>query len=445
MDFDPMLFFRCHSCQSDPEPGADTSTQVWYCDFMPDPKNPSQNSNFVATVGGQAICIIDLKEMKVWKNFYCNKSSPKEEFFCSVWINVPYNEFDSALLLVAGSNRGKLYFLSMDQDYSAGEISVVVPPKKGRKKDGIAVNSVCVHIDEKKKETLLCGLSCGLVFAYDMQCATKQVEQKTLIEVQAKSLGSFSLPTQKVAGSFSAPAQVLQLVFCPTTQFILIASDTGLYGVHMPSCDQIASNKHKIFKFQRPDEYRKGEHDLSDSVQVIGDSLISVKYALHGAIFIFDLNHCTMNNNEKEPTMDFVPRYVLEWSNTDNYFLNIGVSRAANLLACGDDQGTIWVYDIKSVKSGKKSDKPIVLPPTAQIAWPDEVIDRDATKKKKLDLKDNEIVINKVTIHSSGQYIVAATNKNTVCLWKRNDDTVNAVKFKETPNKALRSPKSRIV
>lgn len=95
-------------------------------------------------------------QFNLYSSVFVSVFSRKEEFFCSVWINVPYNEFDSALLLAAGSNRGKLYFLSMDQDYSAGEISVVVPPKKGRKKDGIAVNSVCVHIDEKKKETLLC-------------------------------------------------------------------------------------------------------------------------------------------------------------------------------------------------------------------------------------------------------------------------------------------------
>lgn len=91
----------------------------------------------------------------------------------------------------------------------------------------------------------------------------------------------------------------------------------------------------------------------------------------------------------------------------------------ARIVACGDDKGCIWIYDISEVieNSDKRYNQ---LEARKIVQWP-ILSDRFATKSRKLDLDVYDIVIAKTAIHSSGQYIVAVTNNNLVCIWKLNN------------------------
>lgn len=82
----------------------------------------------------------------------------------------------------------------------------------------------------------------------------------------------------------------------------------------------------------------------------------------------------------------------------------------SKLLACGDDLGNIWLYDLKDVFSLSKKNQE----QSAVIPWP-EVDDKSSQWMVKL----NEVVINKVVVNYDGSYIVAVTNTNLVCIWKK--------------------------
>lgn len=87
------------------------------------------------------------------------------------------------------------------------------------------------------------------------------------------------------------------------------------------------------------------------------------------------------------------------------------------MLCCGDDQGALWIYDISSLPDAN-SENPKLVDPVNIIPWP-IVTDHYSDKKRKLSLNVYEIVVDKVAVSNLGEYIVAVTNNNMVCIWKR--------------------------
>ena len=59
----------------------------------------------------------------------------------------------------------------------------------------------------------------------------------------------------------------------------------------------------------------------------------------------------------------------LKWSDTGNIFMNLGCRKGKGLLACGDDQGAIWLYNLPQF--GKDGGKPIKdkVEPTTKLKW----------------------------------------------------------------------------
>jgi hypothetical protein len=96
------------------------------------------------------------------------------------------------------------------------------------------------------------------------------------------------------------------------------------------------SNSHVVFsfshfslpmlKFQFPRKHTQNtsEPQLVDSLQVVQDSLIATKCALHGVIYLWDLMATLSARGNGQGAITVTPIRVLSWSSTDNYFMNIG-------------------------------------------------------------------------------------------------------------------------
>jgi hypothetical protein len=80
-----------------------------------------------------------------------------------------------------------------------------------------------------------------------------------------------------------------------------------------------------VFEFpENPNDLYKGQNEkVIDSIETIKNGWIATKVALHGVIYIFNLqtplsqiknNHCVVK-----------PAYILKWSDTDNYFMGCGI------------------------------------------------------------------------------------------------------------------------
>lgn len=85
-------------------------------------------------------------------------------------------------------------------------------------------------------------------------------------------------------------------------------------------------------------------------------------------------------------------------------------------MACGDDKGSIWIYNLEDIDFQSSKSSPKVIEAHTVLKWP-KLVDNHLKKKKKLDVDVYDIVIAKCAIHSNGKYIVAVTNNNFVCLY----------------------------
>lgn len=84
----------------------------------------------------------------------------------------------------------------------------------------------------------------------------------------------------------------------------------------------------ELIRFRLPNNPNDSESigfDLVDSVEIVRNNLIAVKCALHGYIYICNLNDIKSKCQDSH-IIDLVPTYLLKWSPTDNYFMGISVN-----------------------------------------------------------------------------------------------------------------------
>jgi hypothetical protein len=76
-------------------------------------------------------------------------------------------------------------------------------------------------------------------------------------------------------------------------------------------------------------EQQQDSDQLVDSVEPIENGrMIATKCALHGVIYIWDLKEA-IQNCDNEGSLSVVPIHILNYSNTDNYFMSMGSSICA--------------------------------------------------------------------------------------------------------------------
>merc|ERR1712073_278340 len=119
-----------------------------------------------------------------------------------------------------------------------------------------------------------------------------------------------------------------------------------------------------------------GENPIVDSLAVVGEWTIVAKCALHGLIYMWDLKTTTKSLTEETKKDKIIEKEVtmlanLKWSDTDNFYMNLGCHKGKGLICCGDDKGSLWLYNVPQF--GKDSAAPIkkVVDPSARLMWPE--------------------------------------------------------------------------
>jgi len=69
--------------------------------------------------------------------------------------------------------------------------------------------------------------------------------------------------------------------------------------------------------------YKDQNENVIDSIEIVKDSWIATKVALHGVIYIFNLEAALSKTKDNKCLVK--PTYILQWSDTDNYFMSCGV------------------------------------------------------------------------------------------------------------------------
>ncbi|RWS31804.1 leucine-rich repeat and WD repeat-containing protein 1-like isoform X2 [Leptotrombidium deliense] len=192
-DYDAMLFIRCHSSRNDPY---DCQTQVWKAAFAPKTK-ANTDSDFVASCGGNIVCLIDCVTATVKKR-YCD-ANINERFFCLAWTVVPRNgELENLTLAVGGSES---YIVLLD-----GVDLLCFCKFKAHEKD---VNTLLFH--PTKPTWLLSGSYDQRIKVWDIDDPSREKNKapKLLLEVHAHNF-------------------LLQLVYSEKHNTLLAAGEDGL-------------------------------------------------------------------------------------------------------------------------------------------------------------------------------------------------------------------------
>ncbi|KAG0694202.1 Leucine-rich repeat and WD repeat-containing protein 1 [Chionoecetes opilio] len=191
-----------------------------------------------------------------------------------------------------------------------------------------------------------------------------------------------------------------------------------------------------------------GNGSVLDSVAMLRDDLLAAKCALHGQIYVFSITKA-INSAKYNKSLSQLQTEVkasmmisLRWSNTDNYYMNMGVDPRSCVLVCGDDKGALWVYDLADHVTGKITSPLIGGSPIPQIEpvkileWP-ELEDAEVEKARKLRLDTYDIVVDKCGVSYGAEHIVAVTSNNMVCIWNhgKEEEEEEGVKVEEKKKK----------
>ena len=202
-------------------------------------------------------------------------------------------------------------------------------------------------------------------------------------------------------------------------QWLFAGTAGGLIGWHLPIkvlTGSVPSQPSMIDFELVPDSEHREYGQAVDSVCSLGQGLVATKCVTYGKILVFKAEFRALQ--EKDRTGNLCKVEVLAefaWRHTMEHFINIGGSADLRLMACGDDQGTIWLYSLPAhllLEPASNSNLPSKLLPIGRLPWPklqvNGVLQEGST-----------VMIDKVVFSPEGNNIVAITNNNIVAFWKR--------------------------
>ena len=396
INYSAVHFIRCHSKNNDP---TDVKTQIWGVMFEPHPDDNNKTTHHVATCGGDSVTVIDVNSGIV-EIKYKDKDT-NEQFFTLAWTTLTVDDKKINVLATGGIQ---------------GEIKMIHPQNKVCYHTWRAVNSKKTAVyslvfHSNQPTWLFSGSSDGLV---------------TLWDVGTPILPSYDRVHPKIIMKLSPNfGSVYNIAWSGhESNWLLAGTEDGLVGWNMEAV-KVKQQGRKycpiMVDFLLPKKHNDG-YDV-DSIAVVGEWTIVAKCIKHGLLYVWDLKNTTLNlkrdaeNNQTVLEKEVKMVSTLKYLETDNYFMNIGCHKGAGLIVCGDDQGALWLYDTQTLGQTFPKSLGSVVDPSTLLLWP-EVQDDNLEENVNL-LQNDEIIIDKVATSHDSRYIVAVTNINLVCIWRK--------------------------
>ncbi|XP_018021080.1 leucine-rich repeat and WD repeat-containing protein 1-like [Hyalella azteca] len=431
--YTPSYFLRTHSKNNNP---ADVSTQIWQCVFAP----PSTLGNLVtrdvvATCGGSSVCFIDVTSGDVLLKYNrSTKALASENLYALAWstLDVIYEEpseltepdeatekvkkkmkGERGSVVAAGGGKSTVVLVDVEEGFCYHMFRTATT------KANAIICSLLFH--PKKQSWLFCGHEDGHIEIWDVGKLCRPNYNRT------ECMSLMSLPA--VSGD------AYNLSYCQQLDLLLAGCDSALllYQVDMNKVVRGESLQVTKVDLPTPSHFDDKSSNVVDSITLVRDTVLAAKCALHASIYVMDIRKLmekrrpvtTMKNVNFHLNVTYDDVLSLEWSDTDNYYINMGADPRSCVLVCGDDKGTLWLYDLHAAVTGALPspltgsaplNKP--LPPTAKLLWPN-LDDPEVEKAGKLRLDSYDIVVDKCCISDGASHVVAVTSNNMVCVWRR--------------------------
>jgi len=393
--FEPHQFIRSH-CNEDDDERERESVQIWDVEFEPG------NPEVVATCGGRYLCVINIETGDLLLK-YCHKMK-SQDFFTLAW-----SEMNFGNILATGSNLGEIRLYHLAKEVSFYHWIY---------KKGVAINAAKFH--HHIPNLLFTASSDSVVILWNIGSPVPP---------------SYNGANHEQLLSLQASGDFYSMAWVPDSQWILVGAKDGLFGWNIKvetakdrcSGSELFTNalpakSAVIFKLP---ENRLCQFPYVDSVCSLGNNLVATKCVSRGRILIIqpplsDQIDLSDGSQQKTKYCDVQVLMELAWRKTDNFYMNIGGSIKLGLVACGDDSGHVWVYKLpRSVCEADMNDNyvpAVKMAPLGILPWPR--LDGDGSKSEEEDVSVN-VMLDKVAISSSGDFIVAVTNNNLVAIWKK--------------------------
>lgn len=422
--YEPADFIRCHgSGRNDGPP--DTSTSIWDVAFEPDVHNSAKLTNNVATCGGDAICITNIETGKVLMKYEQKEKS--DVFYTLTWVLFPCENGTNQAILASGSQKGGIYFFLPKKKvcfyiwpFTTNLQSSERKRKRSvSKKDYGAVNSLVFH--SKKKHWLFIALGSGDMYLYDIGSDFKlpkygDINPQQLLKFEP-NLG-----------------EVYNIVWTGIdSKWLIAGAQRGMVAWKIEE-EKISPNQATqptAVYFNLPKSSRKSDDEnvtVVDSISMLNERLLLCKCVKHGCIYVINLESTVKDiklvdgssNLRIEKDTKVIAK--LDWSKTDDYYMNIGCN-SQGLICCGDNVGSIWVYDepVFNMMLGQ-GDSPALLRAAVRLMWPPIQDDRLEDAEERPEKDRYNICVNKIAVSQNGEKIVAVTSNNMICIWKRRPD-----------------------
>lgn len=407
--YQPMYFLRTHSKNNDP---ADVQTQIWQGIFEPSLEKAHDSTGIVATCGGSSVCFIRVQDGEVVLKYNRNTKSSAgvENLYALAWtpLSLDCVGIKKLNILAAAGTKSTVLLIHPDAGVCY-QMFRTVPTK--------AAAVVCSLLFHPKKATwLFCGHEDGQIQLWD---------------IGIPSLPSYETTPVHLLTMPNVARDVYNMAFSSTHDLLIAGCDGGLYAwkIDMKRIEDNERLERTEFVLPEVD----GNGSVLDSVCMLRDDLLAAKCALHGQIYVFSLEKALSQRklnksvNQYETTVVEKSILRLKWSDTDNYYMNMGVDSRSCVLVCGDDKGSLWVYDLANYVNGNikspltNSAQHKLVEPVVILDWP-ELEDTEVEKARKLRLDTYDIVVDKCAVSPGAKHIVAVTSNNMVCIWKRDKD-----------------------
>ncbi|XP_043858025.1 leucine-rich repeat and WD repeat-containing protein 1 isoform X2 [Dromiciops gliroides] len=381
VELQPLHFLQCHSKGNSPE---DFSTQLWACAFEPTWSDgsgqPGGTSQTVATCGGEAVCVIDCQTGLVLHRY----KVPGEEFFTVAWTSLTLVTQDGrkkrSSVLAAAGRRGIVSLIHVRAGFCYGDIRAHRKP-------------IAMACFSPSQETHLFTASYN--------------KRITLWDIGLPDYNYNFRPSQLLMLDASAtPLRLCPVPSCPD-HYLLAGCEDGCFAWDI-RLDEPQKRREFEMVFLFPQGPGRA-HRKVDGLGFVSEDVVASKGCTPGSICLWSWSQSLAGRGDKQQVTAAILA-ELQWSNTELPYLTLSTCPEKAFVFCGDEEGSVWMYNIKRYLEQQQQPLQAKVAPTRILKWPDL-----SARGKKM----NKTLINTAVADPTFTYLVALTDTNIIAIWGR--------------------------
>lgn len=148
-----------------------------------------------------------------------------------------------------------------------------------------------------------------------------------------------------------------------------------------------------------------------DGLAFVNEDVVASKGSSLGTICLWSWSQ-TWQGRGSQPTVAVVVLARLQWSPTILAYFSLSTCPDKGLVLCGDEQGSVWIYDVRPLLAQRSLPQAALQAPTQILKWPQpQALGQTVTKT----------MVNTVVANPTFTYLTALTDSNIVAIWRRGE------------------------